>query len=67
MCIRDRADTDDDCACGGLDHAGDEGAENDTLDGGGGQLLQHALHPVSYTHLSCGRSAFWSVSDHCEK
>ena len=40
----DKADTDDDCACGGLDHAGDEGAENDTLDGGGGQLLQHALH-----------------------
>ena len=35
----DKADTDDDCACGGLDHAGDEGAENDTLDGGGGQLL----------------------------
>ncbi len=40
----DKADTDDDRTGGRLDHAGDEGAENDTLDGGGGQLLQHALH-----------------------
>ena len=40
----DEADANDDRAGRRLDDAGDEGAENDALDGGRSQFLQYALH-----------------------
>ena len=40
----DQADTDDDGAGRGLNDTRDKGAEDNAFDGGGGQLLQHALH-----------------------
>ena len=50
----DKADTDDDRARRRLDDAGDEGAENDALDGGRGQLLQYALHLAARQLLQAG-------------
>ena len=50
----DKADTDDDRARRRLDDGGDEGAENNALEGRGGQLLQHALHLAARQFFKAG-------------
>ena len=50
----DKADANDDRTRRRLDDAGDEGAENNTLDGGRGQFLQNALHLAARQLLQTG-------------